>query len=181
MLLCRYQTARGWSWFKPEPFFEAKDCAGNLAFKAGALSQDPCEFCPCGGAMPERAGLLWVGEKYYKTPAAWLDETKRLGVSRRIPRVPQGFKLGDMVFMAHRKALKDFDSSRCDCEPMHDLHTENCKGWTYTPAIFHQFTPSRIEYVCKGTETEKELDALTERNITPVKVVKDIEQKEIQL
>lgn len=166
------KPARGWSWINPRPMFEARDCSRQ--------EEDMCcTFCPCGGAVPDRAGLVWIGEKFYPTTEAWLTEARKLGVSRRIPRVPAGFKLGDRVFAAHRKAIV----VECVCEGIALPAGDTCptcegEGKLYRAAIFHSFTPTRIEYVCEGTETEAELDALLQRGLTPVRVRRDTDLKE---
>lgn len=160
------KPARGWTWFDPRPFLAKKECA--------FLTEDDekCNLCPMQCA-PERAGLLWVGEKFYKTPADFMSEASRLGISRRIARVPQDYQTGDRVYLAHRKTIKTVQPEKCNCQPMHDLHTEDCGAFQWQAGIFTTFVPSRIEYVCKGTESEKELDDLVKRGLTPVKVRRD--------
>ncbi len=56
----------------------------------------------------------------------------------------------------------------------------NCKGegFVTVPAIFHAFIPTALEYVVKGTETEKELDRMEKQGITLVKVVPIPEKEE---
>lgn len=168
------KPARGWTWFDPRPFLAARTCAEN---------PDKCALCPLGGAVPERAGLLWVGEKFYPTPADYMKEAVRLGVSRRIPRVPQGFKLGDRVFLAHRLAIDHKELCACRGTIGKNCGTCNGEGWVHnqTPGLFTSFVPSRIEYVCKGDETEEQLDALLKRDIVPVKVVRDVDIKQPEL
>lgn len=158
------KPARGWTWINPQPFLKAKPCA-----MVGTEDEDRCEMCPMECA-PERAGLLWVGEKFYPTPADYMDEARKLGVSRRIVRMPQGYKAGDRVYLAHRLTVR----KDCDCHGMEAL-CEECggKGHWLVPGIFTTFVPERVEYVCTGTETEAELDALLKRGITPVRVVRD--------
>lgn len=163
------KPARGWTWFNPQPFLKAKAC--NLRNAGESMSEeDPCDLCPMETA-PERAGLLWVGEKFYPTPQAYMAEAGKLGVSRRINRVPQGYKPGDRVYLAHRLCI----SENCPNPPGCTEDCPKCKGEgkVYTAGIFTTFVPDRIEYVTKGDETEEDLDALAERGITPVKVVHD--------
>jgi hypothetical protein len=95
-----------------------------------------------------RVGLLWVGEKYYPHASDFTEEAAKLGVSRRIHQIPREFVLGEtVILMAHRKAI---DNSK--------------------PGVFMVLRPKDIEYVVKGNETEKELEALVKRGITPVQV-----------
>lgn len=154
------KPARNWTWFTPGPFLAQNPC--RKLVETGQ-PENPCCFCPCGDLAPARAGLLWVGEKFYPTPADWLKEVARLGVSRRVNTIPKGFKLGEhWAFVAHRKAIA--------------THPDNHEAETvYTPAIFHAFRPTRVEYVTKGNETEGQLAALVERGITPVKVIRNTE------
>jgi hypothetical protein len=133
---------RGWTWI-------------NLAQIAAAAKQTCLEPTRCGqcpmDAKIERAGLLWIGEKFY-SPEAFTAEAARLGVSRRISTVPREFKAGETwIALAHIKAARDGEG-----EP--------------APGIFHLFRPRAIEYVVKGDETAEEIDRLVKRGITPVKV-----------
>lgn len=161
------KPARSWTWFNPAPFLDKAECGAQKAFEAGALNVNTCETCPMMHP-PEKAGLLWIGEKFYPRPYDWMEEAKRLGVSRRIKSVPHGFKIGDRVYLAHLKAL----STACACGGKIGKDCATCEGegTLYRPGIFTTFVPDRIEYVCKGTESEEELDKLVERGISPVKV-----------
>jgi hypothetical protein len=50
---------------------------------------------------PEKAGLMWIGERYYPTPKSFIQEARIAGVSKRVPVVPKEIKIGDWVFLAH--------------------------------------------------------------------------------
>lgn len=53
-----------------------------------------------------KAGLMWVGEKFYKTPEVFVAEGVTMGFSKRIKAVPRGFKVGETyVLLAHPKAI----------------------------------------------------------------------------
>lgn len=166
------KQARGWTWFDPRPFLAVKVC--SYAERPGDDRALKCLTCPMQHP-PERAGLLWVGEKFYATPAEYMDEARRLGISRRIAAVPADFKIGDRVYLAHPRAIKEL----CVCRQTLAEKCPTCEGegWVYKKGIFTTFIPDRIEYVCKGDETEEQLDALCKRNITPVKVIRDTDQK----
>jgi len=162
------KPARGWTWVNGHLLLSQKECLAPHHY---------CARCPANAERSmvtmERCGLLWIGEAFYATPADWIDEASKLGVSRRIPAVPKDFVLGThWVMVAHRKGMTrpcescvgqpaDFKCPRCDG-----------KGLAYLPAIFHLFKPSAIEYVVKGTETKETLANLRERGITPVKVIR---------
>ena len=97
--------SRAWTWIAPGTLFDEIEC------KLGV-----CSLCPLGPetdspfgsvrrTLGDRAGLLWVGEKFY-SPDEFLAEAHALGVSRRIPALPRDFKLGETwVFLAHIAAL----------------------------------------------------------------------------
>jgi hypothetical protein len=113
----------------------------------GCKMEGGCGACPLADAKVERAGLLWIGEKFYPTPGAWEKEAREMGISRRIKAIPRGFKIGETwIALAHIKATN------------------------YTPGIFRLFRPTAIEYVVKGTETETELEDMEKRGISLVKV-----------
>jgi len=139
---------------------------------------ETCEACPLGRPAG-KVGLIWVGEEFYKTPADFLWEAARQGVSRRVSSVPKGFALGHtLVAVAHRKAMT-VPCLECMHQDQFRLVREDeelcpCGGTgiRYQAAIFHVFMPQAIEYVVKGDETEEELDALVKRGITPVKVIR---------
>ena len=70
------KPTRGWTWIQPRMIIEKTE--------PPACSGDYCTECPVGGDIPERAGLLWIGEKFYATVEQFEIEAARLGVSRRI-------------------------------------------------------------------------------------------------
>ncbi len=66
-----------------------------------------CGNCPI--CRPHRVGdpayLLWIGARSY-SPAAFVDEAMRMGVSRRINAIPREFRIGETwVFLAHPRGL----------------------------------------------------------------------------
>lgn len=146
------KPARGWTWV---------DADALLATQACEHQPDParrfmCEVCPLNRTFG-RAGLLWIGEAYYKTPHEWTAEAMLHGVSRRIARIPKGFELGKTwVLLAHRSAITRF------------RHDEQIR----TPGIFHAFLPTAVEYVVHGDEGPDALKYLERRGITPVRVHK---------
>jgi hypothetical protein len=99
-------------------------------------------------------GLTWIGERHYPTPADFMKEAKAMGISRRIKTIPKGFELGKTwALLAHRLTIPAKE-----------------KGGEATAGIFFMYQPTAIEYVCKGTETKEEIDALIKRGLTPVLV-----------
>lgn len=121
---------------------------------------------PCPASQPMgRVGLIWVGEKFYPTPADFSREAAEMGISRRLPTLPKGFKLGETwVFLAHRKAVYLGYSGLFSEFNGVDKHF-------YSACIFSIFKPTAVEYVVRGDETPERLQKLIDRGITPVKVL----------
>lgn len=145
------KPARAWTWIDPDLF--TKDLPPCEA--------DHCKRCPLSGHHGRKAGLLWIGEKFYPTPESFAKESRRLGISRRIVAVPKGFKPGKTwVLLGHRKGIeKEKDE--------------------FSPAIVFAFKPERIEQVVSGEETDDELNKIIKRGIVPVKVERIGEQTEL--
>jgi hypothetical protein len=111
-----------------------------------------------------RFGMLWVGNKFY-TANEFRAEALRQGISKRIGAIPRGFKVGETwILLAHIHGGTRSISIG-----------ENQNTIEKFPAIFHAFKPSRIEYVVTGLETETELNAMEDRGITLVQVIRDID------
>jgi hypothetical protein len=101
--------------------------------------------------LPERAGLIWIGGKFYPTPKHFADEAKVLGVSRRIATVPRGLVLGEtMIYLAHKKAIPTEDKPKS--------------------GIFAYFKPTKLQYIVKDTDTDADLLAKQKRGIETVSV-----------
>ncbi|MDI6854017.1 MAG: hypothetical protein QME75_10510 [Deltaproteobacteria bacterium] len=148
------KPTRGWTWVDGDALLGHITCQDD--YKDGR--------CPASRPMG-RVGLLWVGEKFYPTPADFNREAADLGISRRIPALPKGFSLGETwVFLAHRKAVYLGHSGLASEYGGPEEHF-------YAPAIFRIFKPAAVEYVVRGDETPEQLQRLIDRGITPVKVV----------
>ena len=147
----------------------------NILHAAGICESDPvhCLRCPLGTAMEtETAGLLWVGSQY--TPEDFMEESKRLGVSKRIPwPVPKWLQIGSTwVFLAHAHT---FHPPCPDCSDLKlrapdDPPCETCdgEGQLYQAGVFTAFIPKRIERVVPLTFPEEEAEKLRKQGITPV-------------
>lgn len=141
------KPSRGWTWINGDVFAAGSRC----------LNEPHCGSCPLARHLG-MVGLLWIGEKFYATPADWTREVATAGVSRRISALPKNFALGETwVFVAHRKAIR--------------VGAEE-----FVPGVFHAFKPTAVEYVVKGNESEEKLQAMRERGITPVRVERVEEQ-----
>jgi hypothetical protein len=149
----------------PVPFFVCPKCGRGLEQCRGWMTIDPadwiesgpCSFDGCTAGCPFNepplaAGLLWIGLRFYPTPAAFLKEWAEQGISKRIPRVPRSLVLGKtVVYLVHprRAASQDVEDVR---------------------VIIGSFVPDRIEYVVKGDETAAALEKLVELGIRPVRI-----------
>ena len=151
--------ARNWTWIDGDAFVRSaqKECHNGM-----------CAACPLSGIFSiGRAGLLWIGEKYYQSTVDFMLEADEMGISRHISQVPHGFEVGmTWVFMAHRKGVPEVSSG------------ENGIGSTITfkPAIFRAFRPDRIEIVVSEDATDKEIEGYLKRGLTPVVVKRVGEQ-----
>lgn len=158
--------ARGWTWVDAAAIIEA---ATNVEPRQNCRTPDNCAYCPIGNALHgelKHAGLIWVGEKFYPTPHDFLEEARRMGISRRIPgnnAVPKGFIVGQTwILLAHRKAITKVEFGQ---KP------------EFFPGIFSIFRPRRIEIVLRGDESDEEIDGYVKRGLTPVIVKRASEEQ----
>lgn len=152
------KPSRGWTWINIADLAAVRGC--NTYEK----EEEGCGPCPIADAKIQMAGLLWVGEKFYKTPFAFAAEAADMGISRRITMVPKAFRLGETwVALAHRNAIPIVDEGKPRDK--------------FKPGIFHIFKPSRLEYVVKDDDSEEKLEKLEKRGFTLIKVER--EQKEL--
>jgi len=181
------KQTRSLQWFAPASFWEAE-----AGWRCRGMPDACCAVCPNGLAMPERAGLMWIGVKHYPTPTDFLEEARAHGVSKRIPALPKEVELGvTRVFLAHPRAFtvpcpnREPDASpdrvslcrwvRSDrrSRPTNTpLACPVCKGETtvYRAGVIGSFVPDRIEKVVGKETTEEDAEVLRDRGITPVRV-----------
>ena len=139
---------RGWTWINWKKFAGNHSDLSEPGKCVCGLITTYKNLCPvCNpGERPQPFGLLWVGESSY-TLESFSRETAVMGVSRRIPAIPRGLKLGQtVVLLVHRDALgKD------------------------KPGVFEAFTPQTLELLIWESEaTEEKLAELVKRGITPI-------------
>lgn len=173
------KPARGWTWVDGDKLLEHVLCE----FELTGAPNDHCEGCPLAerlcrddGTLRQLCGLLWIGEKFYPTPESWAAESHQMGVSRRIPALPRGFKIEEppFVLVAHRKGIE----RPCpDCLGGSAQDDDDCplcggEGAVYRSAIFSGFRPTAIEIIVSGEESDEEIEALLKRGLKPVKVTK---------
>lgn len=171
------KPARGWTWVDAPALFRGKDCS------TGPASMD-CSRCTLSNMNLERigkAGLLWIGSKFYKTPSDWIAEGKKMGFSRRLAQIPREFKIGETyVLAAHREAIQ----RTCqDC--VRDGLSEDCPicegELQYSrPAIFHVWLPTKIEYIVQDDDDDEKLERLEDQGFSLVQVINVKNQRELQ-
>lgn len=156
------KPSRGWTWIDACELMSKVRCGARVPTEKAHRAL--CEICPLAEWNFQnltKSGLLWIGEKYYATPEAYLNEARAMGLSRRIQSVPRGFEVGKTwVLLAHRKAVSSF------MEAPGEGFME-----VLVPGIFSVFQPTHVEYIVKGTETEEELSAKEARGLSLVKVI----------
>ena len=146
------KQSRGWTWIEPVELFAGTDCR----------LEGRCSQCPgTDFSLMGRCGLLWIGKSFYPTVEHFLQESSTMGICRRISAIPRGFVLGETwVFLAHPEAMTVIDEEG-----------EQRKA----AGIFRIFKPIRIEKIVTETmaKDEEEMEALRQRDITPVIVPDD--------
>ena len=142
------KPARGWTWIEPLGLIGGV-CDRFSPVEGVALH---CETCVACNPSAERAGLIWIGEGFYKTPADYMAEVKSLGLSRRVSGIPKGFKPGEtVVYLVHPKAV--FTRGEEDGQGEHSA------------GIFTAFRPTHIEYIIKGDEKPQKLERLAKQGV----------------
>lgn len=134
------KQSRGVTWFEPDPWLHECDNMRTMCSLRGHVG---------------KSLLIWIGAKYYGTPEHFLDETKRLGISRRIKVIPRGFKLGETkVFFAHPDCTFLEPSGKVDCGP----------------GLFAMVVPDRFELIVTDQPTVKQKKRLEDERVTPIVV-----------
>ena len=150
-----FKPSRGFTWIDAHSL--AKATIAEKECKA-----PHCESCPVSAMLRgeiEKAGLIWIGEKFYKTPQDFIQETKIMGVCRRLPFVPKDFKVGKTwILLAHRRAI------------LKKAKFGSPLG--YCAGIFQIFKPEKIEITCSGKESDQEIESYLKRGLTPVLIRK---------
>jgi len=185
---------RGPQWLQPDFFTPHQDCHDDC----------PCPVCATAGpdgstsALPDDLFgphlLLWIGRKHY-TPEAYLEEGRRLGVSRRLSALPKGLVLGETwVLLAHLDAVPPREPDLCaKCGVAKILHKAGESGQLAvngrvnpipicdafdpvkpTPGIFCAFVPRAVELILKQSDaTPERVEREAKRGVTVVAVPDD--------
>lgn len=169
------KPARGFTWVDGATFLPPEH-HGSIGHNL------VCPLAPDGDGSSRlgRCGLIWVGGSFYPTPESFMREAVEMGVSRRIHRLPRGFEIGETwVLLGHRDAVV----KPCpECADDVDPECPTCDdGFVKTSGVITAFRPTAVEYVVRGDESAEELGKMSERGISPVRVVPvqtTIEQEE---
>ncbi len=161
---CGIKQGRGWTWVDVAGLVQGPHTPGPSALCHEAVDQS-CTFCAAPQLMG-RAGLLWIGEQFYKTPSEFLAEGTSLGFSRRINTVPKGFEIGKTwVLLAHSKAFPTVEA----VEPLPGMLLAPETAVVNKPGLFYVWLPQRIEKICTESQRgSEEVLALEKRGINPV-------------
>jgi hypothetical protein len=118
----------------------------------------PCHRTNCVLCFPpEKAYVIWVGESFYETPDHFLEEVRKMGISRKIHAIPEDLKIGDWVFLGYRKLIPTGERTKDGDVVM-------------KPGIFSAFRVNSIEKLLTGAQMEDQyyIKSLLDRGITPV-------------
>lgn len=158
---------RGFQWVQTDLFFPPECAAvdtlknvipGLLESLGTSLKAHVFGSCPVS-QKGSRIGLMWVGSEFYKTPGQFTREAERLGISKRIARIPKDIRPGSWVALAHKFAvLEGWESKAPDY---------------YTPGVFMLFKVTALQYVVNGMESEKELNEIEANGVDLVKVERE--------
>jgi hypothetical protein len=163
------KPARSWTWVDVDKLLFPIENP-----QSAFIHNDHCNMnCPLSRPGIGKAGLLWIGGSFYKTPGEFLSEANEMGISRRIPSVPKEFVVGETwVLLAHRECIYEGPTTKEWVGEWKDTGqpTPNAHKNDWIPGIFSVFKPTAVEYVVKGGETQEELEALVKRGLTPVNV-----------
>lgn len=101
----------------------------------------------------KKCWALTIDVSSYPTPAHYIEEGLRMGISRRLNNgLPKGFKIGeDYAFIIHSKAME-------------------MGGGKVEPGFIMCFKPTAVQYVVSGKESLTYLQSLADKGITLVNV-----------
>lgn len=160
----KIQLNRGISIINPLKLFgKHLNCADKIR---------PCKVCD---PLDDIAYIMTVGKRNY-TPQSFLQEAIEDGVSKRIPFIPRGLKLGKtIIYLAHPEAYNGVKKTTEQEELFNDKQARllDADKVVKKPGIFCAFIPQRVEMpIYKSKLTKKKKAELKKRGITPV-VIKD--------
>lgn len=158
----------GFTWVDPAQLFKSP-CDG---FQTQTIERHCAHCIVCDPRLLKgaKAGLMWVGGKFYPKPEDFLKEGAAMGISKRINAIPRDFKVGEtFLFLAHPKAVHTQNDPPVQREGENgqmEMVTDE-----YAPGIFSVFRPSAVEMlITEKQATKTKLKELEKRGITPVVV-----------
>jgi len=161
----RFSRAPRWL-AEPERLWAGKECQKPGGVTGGGL-------CPLAeGRKLGPSLLIWVGERFYPTPDAFISEGLVRGISRRLYHLPKGFTIGETwVLLAHRRAIP--------APPPKFGEAPGEPG----AGLFGVFRPTAIEYVVRDDDPVERLEALANQGITLVRIsrIERLEDTTLQL
>lgn len=131
-----YKFSRSFTWINPMSMFDSYTepvCTAILADDPfGGHRHEQCWMCN-PELLGSKAGLIWIGEKFYARPKDFMQEAALMGISRKLPAIPNGFVVGEhAIFLAHIRTFASRDE----------------KGQViYKPGVFAAFKPSSVDLV----------------------------------
>lgn len=174
----------------PLPIYHCPTCGSGIKFSRGVQSLNFYKYAgnhltegiaPClddllcyvchPGQFPQPYYLIWVGQEY--TPASFISEARKLGISKRVPAKPRNVKPGTIVLLAHNDAANGIISiNPWDLEADENEPEDTNKPKNH-PGIFAAFTVTAIEKLIWESEADEDtLKKMEGQGITPV-VIKD--------
>lgn len=145
------KQTRGWTWIEPAPFFLEQTCDQIAPMRSVSSAPNGCFGCPVNddnvllsAALRVRAGLLWVGADFYKTPGDFLREGMAMGISRRVSALPNDFVVGQtVIYFAHPKTCHGYDE---------EVGEYRSGAADMGPGIFGSFRATAVHYILTDEE-----------------------------
>lgn len=131
-----YKFSRSFTWIDPMSMFDPyREPVCTMLEAKDPFPQHHHELCwMCNPELlGSKAGLIWIGEKFYATPHLFLKEAGIMGISRKVPAIPNGFRVGEhAIFLAH---IRTFSNRLPDGKI------------EYKPGVFAAFKPTSVDLV----------------------------------
>lgn len=152
------KQSRGFTWIDAMKMFGGAQPSEQSA---------QCGTCPMFNPefMGPKVGLLWIGEKFYKSPSEFAQEGATLGISRRLSAIPREFEAGKTwILFAHPKAIwktRDMnEQERADYAAGKEVEglfprvdQEPLIGY-YVPGVFSAVKPTHFELIVKQSDLD---------------------------
>lgn len=136
-----YKFSRSFTWINPMSMFDPYTEPLCTMLEADdphiRHRHEQCWMCN-PELLGSQAGLIWIGEKFYARPRDFMREAEIMGISRKLPAIPNGFVVGEhAIFLAHIRTFMSYD--------------ENGKV-VYKPGVFAAFKPTSVDLVIDNPE-----------------------------